>query len=96
MMNRKLLVGIVFRISMLGLVAFPVTTSLIGAALLHTLYGWEWRGFMVVIAGILGTVAMVVALLWILADCDAEIQAWLAAIGKETKEPTPTPGSWAA
>jgi hypothetical protein len=73
----------------------PIMVSLIAAALLNHFYSWEGKASLVVLAGLVGTVALTVSMFWILDECDSEIKTWLESLEKEEpKQPTPTPGSW--
>lgn len=95
-MTKKILVGLTIRFTIMNICAAPVISSFIAAAILNTLYGWDGRAVLVVIAGILWTVANGIAAHWIWDECD--IRRVLDSIGsKPEKDSQPREaGAWRA
>lgn len=79
-MPKKLLVGILFRAITAVVIALPVVGSLVGAALLNHFLGWEGKAFLVVLAGGLSTLALFLALFWVMEDCESDVKEWLDSI----------------
>lgn len=84
-MTRRLVVKILVHLGLSWLVALPVMLALVAAAILHHYYGWEGRGFLIVIAGIVGSISNGIGVYAVLEECSRDIDEWIDSIGREPR-----------
>lgn len=82
--TKVVLLGVLVRWVFLIVIAAPVMLSILAAISMYTFYDWQGRAALLILAGVIGTVANIVAACWAWEECD--LIRWLASLDFEEVE----------